>query len=171
MDDEAEVLSEEFFVRKKLIIVAAGAVFAFAPFALAHPADKYIAKAMLMTAASEVSYDSKQAFEQFNQGKGKFLTGMDGNIYVFCFDTGDGKFVAMGNANAKNLLGSDVRALKDGTGKAYGEEIFSAAQKREGEITEIGYLFQKPTDPKPAAKTSYVTRVNAEFACGVGYYN
>jgi len=156
---------------RKTIIAAAGAALALSPTAFAHPADKYIAKAMLMAAAAEVSADSRQAFDQFNQGKGKFLTGMDGNIYVFCTKVGDGTFVAMGNVNAKNLLGQDVRTLKDDTGHAYGQEIYAAGQKKEGEITEISYLFGKPTDPKPKAKTSYVTRVNSDFACGVGYYN
>jgi len=158
-------------IRKTIIAAASGAALALTPMALAHPADKYIAKAMLMTAASEVSFDSAQAFEQFNQGKGKFLTGMNGNIYVFCIKAASGTFVAMGNANAKNLLGQDVRSLKDETGKAYGQDIYAAAQKPEGEITEISYLFGKPTDPKPTPKTSYVTRVNDDFACGVGYYN
>ena len=152
------------------IIMAAGAVLALSPAAFAHPADKFIAKAMLMNAAAEVSFDSKQAFEAFNQGKGKYLNGMSGNIYVFCFNVGDGKFVAMGNANAKDLLGQDVRSLKDETGKAYGEEIYVAGQKPAAEVTEVSYLFAKPTDPKPAEKTSYVTRVDDNFACGVGYY-
>jgi len=155
---------------RNIIIAAFGAALALSQ-AFAHPADKYIAKAMLMTAAAEVSSDSKQAFDEFNQGKGKFLNGMDGNIYVFCVNAGDGKFVAMGNANAKGLLGTDVRSLKDETGKAYGQDIYAAGQKPEGEITEVSYLFRKPTDPKPSAKTSFVTRVNADYACGVGYYN
>jgi signal transduction histidine kinase len=158
-------------VRTNIFVAACGAALALAPAAFAHPADKYIAKAMLMTAAADVNTDSKQAFEQFNQGRGKFLTGMTGNVYVFCFKPADGVFVAMGNPNAKDLLGKDVRSLKDETGKAYGQEIFAAAQKPEGEISEISYLFQKPTDPKPGPKTSYVTRVNADYACGVGYYN
>jgi signal transduction histidine kinase len=157
-------------VRKNIIAATSGAVLALSPAAFAHPADKYIAKAMLMTAAAEVSADSKQAFDVFNQGKGKFLSGTTGNIYVFCVNAGDGKFVAMGNVNAKELLGQDVRTLKDETGAAYGQEIYAAGQKPEGEITEVSYLFGKPTDPKPAAKTSYVTRVNDDFACGVGYY-
>ena len=156
--------------RKNIIAAASCAVIALSSAAFAHPADKYIAKAMLMNAAAEVSIDSKQAFDQFNQGKGKFLNGMNGNIYVFCINAGDGKFVAMGNANAKELLGQDVRTLKDETGNAYGQEIYAAAQKPEGEITEVSYIFAKPTDPKPAAKTSFVTRVDADFACGVGYY-
>ena len=157
-------------MRTNVIATATVAILALSPIAFAHPADKYIAKAMLMTAAAEVSSDSKQAFDEFNRGKGKFLTGMTGNIYVFCFNAGDGKLVAMGNPNAKQLFGQDVRTLKDETGKAYGQDIYAAGQKPEGEITEISYLFGKPTDPKPASKTSYVTRVNADFACGVGYY-
>jgi signal transduction histidine kinase len=154
---------------RKIIIGAA--VLALSPMAFAHPADKYIAKAMLMTAAAEVNFDSKQAFDEFNQGKGKFLNGMDNNIYVFCANVGDGKIVAMGNVNAKELLGQDIRTLKDDTGRAYGQELYAAGQKPEGQITEVSYPFQKPSDPKPAAKTSFVTRVNADYACGVGYYN
>jgi hypothetical protein len=156
----------------KIIMAAtSGAVLALSPLAFAHPADKYIAKAMLMTAAAEVNSDSKQAFDQFNQGKGKYLNGMSGNIYVFCINAGNGKFVAMGNANRKELLGQDIRILKDETGKGYGQEIYDAGQKPEGEITEVHYQFARPTDPKPAAKTSFVTRVDSDFACGVGYYN
>ncbi|MCW2286573.1 signal transduction histidine kinase [Rhodoblastus acidophilus] len=160
----------EDILRKNILAAASGALLALSPMAFAHPADKYIAKAMLMTAAADVTSDSKHAFEEFNAGRGKFLTGMTGNIYVFCFNVGDGKFVAQGNVNAKDLLGTDVRALKDETGKAYGEEIYAAGQK-EGVITEVTYLFGKPTDPKPAHKTSFVTRVNADYACGVGYYD
>jgi len=40
----------------------------------------------------------------------------------------------------------------------------------EGQITEIsGYLFARPTDPKPVPKNSFVTRVG-DLGCGVGYY-
>ena len=157
-------------IRKIVLAVASGAVLALSPAAFAHPADKYIAKAMLMNAAAEVNFDSQKAFEQFNQGGGKFLNGMNGNIYVFCFHAGDGTFVAMGNANAKDLLGKDVRTLKDETGNAYGQQIYTAGQKPEGEITEVSYLFGKPSDPKPAPKTSFVARVDEDYACGVGYY-
>ena len=157
-------------IRKIVLAVASGAVLALSPAAFAHPADKYIAKAVLMNAAAEVNLDSQKAFEMFNQGGGKFLTGMNGNIYVFCIRAEDGKFVAMGNVNAKELLGQDVRTLKDETGKAYGQDIFAAAQKPEGAITEVNYEFVKPKDPRPADKTSFVTRVDADYACGVGYY-
>jgi signal transduction histidine kinase len=75
----------------------------------------------------------------------------------------------MGNPNAKELLGTDVRALKDANGKAFGQELYAAGQKPEGEITEVDYVFAKPTDPKPVPKVSFVERVG-DIACGVGYY-
>jgi signal transduction histidine kinase len=158
-------------VRKIIIAAASGAVLALSPVAFAQQteglANEPAAKAMLMNVVTEVKVNREQAFDMFNQGGGRFL---NGDIYVFCNNVGNGKFVAMGNANAKELLGQDVRTLKDATGKAFGQEIYAAGQKPEGEITEVSYLFAKPTDPKPAAKTSFVTRVDDDFACGVGYY-
>ncbi len=157
-------------VRKIVIAAASGAVLALSPAAFAQTsrlADGYEAKAMLRNVVAEVKVNREQAFDAFNQGSGRFV---NGDIYVFCTNVGNGKFVAMGNANAKDLLGQDVRTLKDPTGKAFGQEIYVAGQKPEGEITEVSYLFAKPTDPKPAPKTSFVTRVDDDYACGVGYY-
>lgn len=122
---------------------------------------------MLLNVVAEVKINREQAFEMFNQGGGRFK---DGDLYVFCTDARNGKFVAMGNANAKELLGQDVRTLKDPSGKAFGQEIYDAGQKPEDEITEVSYVFVKPSDPKPAAKTSFVTKVDDDYACGVGYY-
>jgi hypothetical protein len=158
-------------VRKIIIAAAYGAVLAASSSAfaqqLARLADGSEARAMLMNVVIEVKVNREKAFEMFNQGEGRFL---NGDIYVFCTDARNGKFVAMGNANAKDLLGQDVRTLKDPTGKAYGQEIYAAGQKPESDITEVSYLFAKPSDPKPAAKTSFVTRVDEDYACGVGYY-
>jgi hypothetical protein len=50
------------------------------------------------------------------------------------------------------------------------QEIYAAGQKPEGEITEVSYLFAKPSDLKPAVKKNFVTKVDDDFACGVGYY-
>lgn len=157
-------------VRKIILAAAPAVVLALSPAAFAQTArlaDGYEAKAMLRNVVAEVKVNREQAFDSFNKGEGRFL---NGDIYVFCTNVGNGKFVAMGNANAKDLLGQDVRTLKDPTGKAFGQEIYAAGQKPEGEITEVSYLFAKPTDPKPAPKTSFVTRVDDDYACGVGYY-
>ena len=158
-------------VRKIIIAAASGAVLALSPSCFAqvteHYSDRYIATAMLLNVVAEVKVNREQAFDTFNQGGGRFL---NGDIYVFCTNADTGKFVATGNPNAKDLLGQDVRTLKDETGKPFGEEIFVAGQKPGGQITEINYLFAKPTDPRPAAKTTFVTRVDEDYACGVGYY-
>jgi signal transduction histidine kinase len=125
------------------------------------------AKALLDKAVAAVKADKTKALETFNKGKGGFL---DRDLYVFCAEAKGGKIVANGNPNAKKLLGTDLRKLKDSNGKPYGEEIFRAGQKPEGQMTEIsGYLFPKPSDPKPAPKNSFVTKVGDLF-CGVGYY-
>jgi hypothetical protein len=103
----------------------------------------------------------------FNKGEGGFL---DRDLYVFCFNNSDGKIVALGNPNAKQLLGSDARNLKDSTGKTYGPELYAGGQKPEGQFTEVSYTFSKPgADPKPVPKESFVTKAG-DLGCGVGYY-
>ncbi|MDI9848506.1 cache domain-containing protein [Rhodoblastus sp. 17X3] len=158
-------------LRKIIIAAASGLVLALSSGAFAQQSDRspdaYKARAMLLNVVAEVKINREQAFEMFNQGGGRFK---DGDLYVFCTDAKNGKFVAMGNANAKELLGQDVRTLKDPSGKAFGQEIYDAGQKPEDEITEVSYVFVKPSDPKSAAKTSFVTKVDDDYACGVGYY-
>jgi len=125
------------------------------------------ARAMLDKAVVAVKADKTKALDQFNNGQGGFL---DRDLYVFCAGVTDGKLVAIGNPHAKQLLGTDARTLKDANGKAYGEEIFNAGQKPEGQVTEVsGYLFSRPSDPKPGPKNSFVTKVG-DIYCGVGYY-
>lgn len=158
-------------VRKMISAAAFAAVLALSPAAFALQTgplvDGFEARSMLLNVVDEVKVNREQAFDMFNKGNGRFH---NGDIYVFCNNTGNGKFVAMGNENSKELLGQDVRTLKDATGKAFGQEIYAAGRKPQGEITEVSYLFAKPSDLKPAAKTSFVTKVDDDFACGVGYY-
>jgi hypothetical protein len=63
----------------------------------------------------------------FNKGEGGFL---DRDLYVFCSNVSDGKLLADGNPNAKQL--TDDRTLKDSTGNPFGQELFTAGQKPEG---------------------------------------
>jgi signal transduction histidine kinase len=76
----------------------------------------------------------------------------------------------LANANAKQLIGTGQRNLKDPTGKPFGQDLLAAAQKPEGQITEVSYMFPRPgPDPKPVSKVSLVTRID-DLGCGVGYY-
>jgi len=124
------------------------------------------AKAMLMKTVAAVQADKARALDMFAKGEGGFL---DRDLYPFCFNARDGSVHPFANPNGKQFFGQDERAVKDVTGKAYGLELYNAAQKPEGEITEISYLFARPNDPTPLPKVAFVTRV-ADLGCAVGYY-
>jgi signal transduction histidine kinase len=123
------------------------------------------ARAMLDKAVAAVKADQAVALAMFNKGEGGFR---DRDLYPFCFRVNDGKGVA---TPAAVPAGTDLRTLKDPSGKAFGLELYAAAQKPEGQVTEISdYMFPKPGTTAPAVpKVSFVTRVG-DLACGVGYY-
>src|SRR6516164_10601127 len=123
------------------------------------------AKAMLEKAVAAVKADKAKALDMFNKGEGGFL---DRELYPFCFRIADGKNLAGPKAVP---AGTDVRTLKDASGNAYGPAIYAAAQKPEGQITEVpSYMFPKPGTLTPTfEKVSFVTKVG-DLACGVGYY-
>jgi len=124
------------------------------------------AKAMLEKAVAAVKADKTKALDMFNKGEGGFR---DRDLYPFCFNISDGEIVAVGNPNTKGLLGLDRGTLKGAT-KGLGLDVYTAAQKPEGEITEVRYLSLKPGDDATfAPKVSFVTRVG-DLGCGVGYY-
>src|SRR5215469_812478 len=123
------------------------------------------AKAMLVKAVAAVKADRAKALDMFNKGEGGFR---DGDLYVFCVTTSDGKFVATGNPNGKQLLGVDVKTFKDANGNPI--NLDAAAQKPEGEITTIDYEFAKPgAVKKQVPKETYITKVG-DLTCGVGFY-
>jgi Single Cache domain 2 len=122
---------------------------------------------MLLKAEAAVKADKAKALDMFNNGEGGFL---DRDLYVFCAQASDGKIVANGNPNARQLLGQDQRTLKDATGKPFGMELYAVGKKPKGQITKVSYMFARPgPDPKPVAKVSLVTHVS-DLICGVGYY-
>jgi hypothetical protein len=157
-------------VRISVIAAASAAIIALSPTAFAQQTGGGTAaeaKAMLEKAVAAVKADKAKAVAMFNKGEGGFL---DKDLYVFCDSLADGKVVAMGNRNAKHLLGKDARALMDVTGKPYGREIFDGQHKPEGQFTEVRYLFQRPgADDTPVPKVTIVTKAG-DLGCGVGYY-
>ena len=125
------------------------------------------AKAMLTKTFAALKADKAKTLDLIKRGEGGFL---DRDIYPICFNVSDGKTVALANPNAKQLLGQDIRTLKDSTGKAFGLEQFAAAQKQEGQFTEVSYLFPRPgANTTPVPKVSFTTRAD-DLVCGVGYY-
>jgi len=137
------------------------AVFLASAASAQQPQDADKAKAMLLRASIAVKADKDTALRKFTAGEDGFR---DRDIYPYCFTLKDGVVVT------GQTRGNDIRTLKDPTGKVFGQEIFDAAQKPEGEVTEIRYLAPRPgADRTPAAKVSFVTRVG-ELGCGVGYY-
>jgi hypothetical protein len=123
----------------------------------ANPGDAEKAKEMLARVAAAIQHDQNTAIQMFNAGADGFK---DGNIYPFCFRLSDGVVITGQTA------GSDIRTFPGS-----GHQIFEAAQKPEGEITEITYLAKKPppAEPAPVKKISLVRRIG-QLGCGVGYY-
>ena len=121
------------------------------------------ARAMLEKAIAAVKSDKDGALATFNTGGAGFK---DRDLYPFCFNLSDGTFVAA----IKGLLGTDTRMLKDPAGKPFGQDLYAAAQKPEGEITEVSYMFPRPgADKTPVPKITFVGRAG-DLGCGVGYY-
>jgi len=125
--------------------------------AVAGPGDAEKAKEMLARVVVAVQRDQNAAIQMFNAGTDGFK---DGNIYPFCFRLSDGVVIT------GQTSGSDIRTFPGS-----GHQIFEAAQKPEGEITEITYLAKKPppADATPVKKVSVVRRIG-QLGCGVGYY-
>ncbi len=122
------------------------------------------AKAMLQKAVAAVKANKEQAITTFNKGEGGFK---DRDLYPFCFNIADGKILA---TQASRLIGTDLRALKDNTGKAFGEEMYKTVKAgKEGTVAEVSYMFPRPGETTPVQKVSFVTKVG-DLGVGVGYY-
>src|SRR3984893_886224 len=106
-------------IRTFRIAAASAAFLTLSPTAFAQQPGQFgnadEAKAMLTKAIAAVKADKTKALEMLNKGDGGFL---DRDLYVFCFNAGDGKLVATGSTNpaAKKTMGQDARTLKDAAG-------------------------------------------------------
>jgi signal transduction histidine kinase len=116
------------------------------------------AKAMLTKAAAAVKADKAAALAQFAKGEGGFK---DRDLYPFCGGP-DGNFTAH-----PTLTGKSLKDLKDKSGKALGEEIYSTA--KEGAVSEVSYMWPRPGQTDPVQKVSFVTKIGDQ-TCAVGYY-
>jgi cytochrome c len=120
------------------------------------------AKAMLDKAVAALKTNEADALARFPKTDGGFR---DRDLYVYCFNTADGKFTAHVNPA---LAGTDVRALKDAKdGAPLGQKIFDSV--KEGSFSTVAYNFPKPGGTDAVPKEAYVTKIGNQ-GCGVGYY-
>jgi hypothetical protein len=78
------------------------------------------AQAMLTKTVAAMKADKTNTIAMINKGEGGFL---QGDIYPFCFQISDGKVVATA-PQLQKFIGTDIRTLKDPTGKVFGPELF-----------------------------------------------
>jgi hypothetical protein len=116
------------------------------------------AKAMLEKAVKALKANKAKALEEFTKGEGGFK---DRDLYPFCGGP-DGMFTAH-----PKLVGKSLKDLKDKSGKPLGEEIYAKA--KEGQISEVSYMWPRPDGTEPVQKVSFVTKVGDQV-CAVGYY-
>ena len=117
------------------------------------------AQAMLKRAVASVKRDKLAAIASFNHND---LSFRDRDLFVFCFDGGDGRFTAH-----EAFVARDVRELRDANGAPFGAEIYYTAQ--EGEIAKVVYIAPVPGSTDLAVKGAYATRIGDQV-CGVSAY-
>jgi hypothetical protein len=151
---------EETMLRKFMIGTIAGAALALSTTAFAQDQSGTVAeaKAMLEKAVAAVKANKAKALASFSAGTDGFE-----DRDLFCFNVADGVITAGSTA----VRGKDTRTLKDSTGKAFGEEIYKAAQ--DGKINEVSYMFPRPGKTEAVTHVSFVTKVG-DLGCAVGYY-
>src|SRR5262249_1424543 len=83
------------------------------------------ARAVLTKACAAVKADPAAALGMFQTGEGGFK---NRDLYPFCFRASDAKALV---GPPVVPAGTDVRFLKDKNGRAFGQEVYAAAQKPE----------------------------------------
>jgi len=118
------------------------------------------AKAMLARAVAAVIANEPSALAAFSSGAGGFK---QGDLYVFCARR-DGTVDA--HIDPKQI-GRKLQDQYDKVGVAFGLEMMAVA--KEGQLTEVAYMWPRPDTLTPVHKVTFVTRV-ADQVCGVGFY-
>ena len=116
----------------------------------------------LEKAVAALKANEADALAKFPKKDGGFR---DRDLYVFCFNTTDGKLTSHVDPA---LLGTDVRALKDAKdGAPFGQEFFDSV--KEGGFATVAYNYPKPGGTEAVPKVACLTKVGNQ-GCGVGYY-
>ncbi len=145
-----------------LLVFAAlwsGGLLAGEPFGTAEQA-----RAMLDAAAAALKADQGKALAAFSDAHNKDFR--DRDLFVYCFNTGDGKFTAY---ELPGLIGADIRQFKlynEPMGQRSYDVVHDAP---EGAVVSIDYQMPKPGETTPSPKRALETRVGDQ-ACGVSYF-
>ncbi|MFZ0778473.1 MAG: chemotaxis protein [Xanthobacteraceae bacterium] len=122
------------------------------------------ARALLDRAVVALKADQGKALAAFNDAHNKDFH--DRDLFVYCFNTGDGKFTAYELAA---LIGADIRQFKlynEPMGQRSYDVVHDAP---EGTVVSVDYKMPKPNETKPSAKQALEARVGDQ-ACGVSYF-
>jgi signal transduction histidine kinase len=121
------------------------------------------AKALVERAAAHVqAVGQKQAFADITRPDGDFV---DGELYVFC-DAADGTVLAHGDN--PRLVGKNLSAVRDATGKRPFTELFRLAQTQGQGWAE--YLWPNAATGRIQHKMTYVVRIDDRTICASGHY-
>jgi hypothetical protein len=123
------------------------------------------AKTMLERAVGALKDNQAAALKAFNDEKNKQFR--DHDLYIFCFNTADGKFTAY---QSNMLLGMDIRELRLPPDDPIGKRAYDAVHDSpEGDYVTAQYKLAKPGTKVPVDKEFLETRVGNQ-ACGVTYF-
>jgi cytochrome c len=155
--------------RSSIAFATALALSALLPAQMARAADQFAspdqAKALFDRAIAALKANEATALKTFNDEKDKQFR--DRDLYVYCFNVGDGKFTAFQN---NMMVGVDVRELKIPPDDPIGQRAYDAVHDApEGNIVTVEYNFPKPGTKEPAIKQSLEARIGTQ-ACGVTYF-
>jgi hypothetical protein len=122
------------------------------------------ARAMLDRAVVALNANKDAALQAFNDAHDKDFR--DRDLFVYCFNTGDGKFTAY---EMSALIDADIRKFKL-YNEPMGQRAYDAVHDApEGTVVSIDYQMPKPEEKTPSAKEAFEARVGDQ-ACGVSYY-
>ena len=115
---------------------------------------------MLNRAIVEVKANEAAAMDKFNHNNDRPFR--DRDLFVFCFNAQDGKFVAH-----EAMVTWDVRKLRDKTGNPFGARMYQSA--KENQVIDVKYMSPVPGSTAQAEKHAFIARVGKNV-CGVSAY-
>ncbi|QTA88296.1 cache domain-containing protein [Desulfonema magnum] len=147
---------------KKLMIAALALVFGLCVTGNALASDKEVCEQVCKDAATMIKADINAAKAEINKKDGKFVKG---SIYVFAMNM-KGDMIA--HPMKASLIGKNLIDQKDKNGKAFFKDFVELAKSKGSGW--VDYMWPKPGEEAPSAKSSYILKVTDDVLVGAGYY-